>query len=65
MKLGCQCANNHQAGTIDSWVDNNEQSIKPETYQGYRNQVFQKTNEDLEWIQDPQISMANATNEIP
>jgi hypothetical protein len=46
-------------------VDNNEQGIKPETYQGYRNKVFQKTIEDLKRIQDPQSSMENAINEIP
>jgi hypothetical protein len=45
--------NNYQAGTVDSRVDRNEQGIKPKTYRGYRMQVFQKTNEDLERIRDP------------
>ena len=45
--------NSHQAGTVESQVDHNEQGIKPETYQGYRKQVVQKTTEDLKWIQDP------------
>jgi hypothetical protein len=49
-KLGCQCANSHQAGIIDSRVDHNEQGIKPETYQGYLKEVFWKTTKDLEWI---------------
>ena len=42
--------NNHQAGTVDSRVDYNEQGIKPETYQGYQKQVFRKMTEDLEQI---------------
>jgi hypothetical protein len=42
--------NNHQAGTIDSRVDRNEQGIKLETYQGYQKKVFWKMTEDLEWI---------------
>ena len=33
-QLGCQRANSHQAGTVESRVDHNEQGIKPETYQG-------------------------------
>jgi hypothetical protein len=53
MQLGFQLMNNHQAGIVDSRVDCNEQGIKPETYQGYRKQVFHKTTKDLEWIQDP------------
>jgi hypothetical protein len=57
--------NNHQAGTVDSRVDHNEQGIKPETYQGYRKQVFWKTTEDLEWIRDPRSSVENAINGIP
>ena len=43
----------HQAGTVGSRVDHNEQGIKPETYQGYREQMVWKTTEDLEQIQDP------------
>jgi hypothetical protein len=64
-QLGCQRANSHQAGTVDSRVDHNEQGIKPETYQGYRKQVVWKTTEDLEWIRDPRSSVANAIDGIP
>jgi hypothetical protein len=53
MELGCQCANSHQVGIVDSQVDHNEKGIKIETYQGYRRQVFWKMNEDLKWIRDP------------
>jgi hypothetical protein len=42
--------NSHQAGTINSRVDRNEQGIKPKTYQGYRNQMVWNTTEDLERI---------------
>jgi hypothetical protein len=49
-QLGFQCTNSHQAGTVDSQVDQNEQVIEPETYQGYQNQVVQKTTKDPEWI---------------
>ena len=52
-QLGCQCANSHQAGTIESQVDHNEQGIDPEAYQGYQKKVVQKTTEDLEQIRDP------------
>jgi hypothetical protein len=52
-QLGCQRANNHQAGTVESWVDHNEQGIKPKTCQGYRKKMVQKITEDLERIQDP------------
>jgi hypothetical protein len=52
-KLGFQRANNHQAGTVESRVDHNEQGIKPETYQGYREKMVWKTVEDLERIRDP------------
>jgi hypothetical protein len=34
-QIGCQRANSHQAGTVESRVDHNEQGIEPETYQGY------------------------------
>jgi hypothetical protein len=57
--------NSHQAGTVDSRVDRNEQGIKPKTYQGYRKQVVRKTTEDLKWIRDPRSSVANAIDEIP
>jgi hypothetical protein len=57
--------NNYQAGTVSSRVDHNEQGIKPETCQGYREKVLQKTTEDLERIQDPQSSVANDNDEIP
>jgi hypothetical protein len=52
-QLGCQRANSHQAGTVESWVDHNEQGIEPKTCQGYKKKVVWKTTEDLEWIQDP------------
>jgi hypothetical protein len=29
-QLGCQCKNSHQAGTVESRVDHNEQGIEPE-----------------------------------
>jgi hypothetical protein len=38
-QLGCQRANSHQAGTVESPVDHNEQGIEPETCQGYREQM--------------------------
>jgi hypothetical protein len=57
--------NSHQVGTVDSRVDHNEQSIKPETYQGYQNKVVQKTTEDLERIRDPRSYVANAIDGIP
>jgi hypothetical protein len=63
-KLGCQRASSHQASTIDCRVDHNEKGIKPETYQGYRKKVFWKMTEDLERIQDPRSSVANAINGI-
>jgi hypothetical protein len=49
-QLGCQHANSHQAGTVESWVDHNEKGIEPETYQGCREKMVQKTTEDLEQI---------------
>ena len=64
-KLGCQHANSHQAGTVESWVDHNEKGINPKTYQGYRSQVVQKTTKELERIRDPQSSMENAIDGIP
>jgi hypothetical protein len=64
-QIGCQLANNYQAGTVDSRVDRNEKGIKPETYQGYRNKVFWKTTENLERIRHPQSFMENAINRIP
>ena len=57
--------NSHQAGIVDSQVDHNEQGIKPETCQGYREQVFQKMTEDLERIRDPRSSVASANDGIP
>jgi hypothetical protein len=64
-QLVCQHVNNYQAGTVGSRVDHNEQGIKPETCQGYREKVFRKTIEDLEWIRDPRSSMENANDGIP
>ena len=64
-QLVCQHVNNYQAGTVGSRVDHNEQGIKPETYQGYREQVFRKTTEDLERIRDPRSFVANANDGIP
>jgi hypothetical protein len=64
-QLVCQHVNNYQAGTVGSRVNHNEQGIKPETYQGYREQVFRKTTEDPERIQDSRSSMANANDGIP
>ena len=64
-QLGCQHANSHQAGIVESWVDHNEQGIKPETCQGYQEKMVWKTTEDLKRIQDPQIPVANAIDEIP
>jgi hypothetical protein len=55
----------HQAGTVDSQVDHNEQVIKIETYRGYRKQVLWKMTEELEWIQDPRTFMENEINRIP
>jgi hypothetical protein len=57
--------NSHQVGTFDSWVDRNEQGIKPETYRGYRKKLFRKMTEDLKWIRYPQISVENTINIIP
>jgi hypothetical protein len=34
-QLGCQRMNNHQAGTVESRVDHNEQGIELKTCQGY------------------------------
>jgi hypothetical protein len=64
-QLVCQLANSHQAGTVDSRVDHNEKGIKPKTYQGYREQMVRKTNEDLEWIRDPRSPVENANDKIP
>jgi hypothetical protein len=64
-QLGCQCVNSHQAGTVESQADHNEQGIKPETCQGYRNKVVRKTTKDLEWIRDPRSPVANAIDGIP
>jgi hypothetical protein len=33
-QLGCQHANSHQAGTVESRVDHNEQGIEPKTWSG-------------------------------
>jgi hypothetical protein len=38
-QLGFQHANSHQAGTVESRVDHNEQGIEPETCQGYREKM--------------------------
>jgi hypothetical protein len=43
-QLGCQCVNSHQVGTVESWVDQNEQGIETETYQGYRRKVVWNKN---------------------
>jgi hypothetical protein len=64
-QLVCQHVNSHQAGTVDSRVDHNEQGIKPETCQGYREKMVWKTTEDLERIRDPRSSVANANDGIP
>jgi hypothetical protein len=64
-QLGCQHANSHQAGTVESRVDHNEKGIEPETYQGYREKMVRKTTEDLKQIRDPQIPVANANDGIP
>jgi hypothetical protein len=64
-QLVCQHVNSHQEGTIDSRVDHNEQGIKPETCQGYREQIVWKTTEDLERIRDPRSPMENANDRIP
>jgi hypothetical protein len=34
-QLGYQQVNSHQAGTVESRVDHNEQGIEPKTFQGY------------------------------
>ena len=47
-QLVCQHVNSHQAGIVGSRVDHNEHGIKPETCQGYREQMVQKTTEDIE-----------------
>jgi hypothetical protein len=64
-QLVCQHVNSHQAGTVGSRVDHNEQGIKPETCQGYREKMVRKTTEDLERIRDPRSSVANANDGIP
>jgi hypothetical protein len=64
-QLVCQHVNNYQVGTVGSRVDHNEQGIKLETCQGYREQVFWKMTEDLERIRDPRSSVANANDGIP
>jgi hypothetical protein len=64
-QLVFQHANSHQAGTVKSRVDHNEQGIKPETCQGYREKMVWKTTEDLEWIRDPRSPVANANDGIP
>jgi hypothetical protein len=56
--------NSHQAGTVESRVDHNEKGIEPETCQGYRKKVVQKTTEDLKHIRDPRSPVANAIDEI-
>jgi hypothetical protein len=50
---------------VEIRVDHNEQGIEPETCQGYREKMVQKTNEDLEWIRDPRSPMANENDKIP
>ena len=64
-QLGCQRTNNHQAGTVESWVDHNEQGIKTKTCQGYWRKLVWKTTEDLKWFQDPWSSVENAIDGIP
>ena len=64
-QLVFQHVNNYQAGTVDSRVDHNEQGIKPETCQGYREKMVWKKTEDLERIRDPRSPVANANDEIP
>jgi hypothetical protein len=64
-QLGCQRANSHQAGTVKSQVDHNEQGIEPETCQGYREKMVWKKTEDLKWIQYPRSPMENENNGIP
>jgi hypothetical protein len=64
-QLVCQHVNSHQAGTVDSRVDHNEQRIKPETCQGYQEKMVWTTTEDLEQIRDPRSSVANANDGIP
>jgi hypothetical protein len=64
-QLGCQHTNSHQAGTVESQVDHNEQGIEPETCQGYREKMVWKTTEDLEWIRDPRSPVENANDGIP
>jgi hypothetical protein len=56
--------NSHQAGTVESRVDHNEQGIEPKTYQGYQEKMVWKTTEDLKWIRDPRSPVANANDEI-
>jgi hypothetical protein len=46
-QLGCQSANSHQAGIVESRVDH------PETCQGYREKMVRNAIEDIEWIRDP------------
>jgi hypothetical protein len=57
--------NSHQVGTVEIQVDHNEQSIEPETCQGYQEKMFRKITEDLEWIRDPQSPVENANDGIP
>ena len=57
--------NSHQVGIVDSQVDRNEKGIKPETYQGYQEQVVRKTTKDLEQIRDPRSLVENAIDGIP
>jgi hypothetical protein len=64
-QLVCQHVNNLSGGYSRQSEDHNEQGIKPETCQGYREQVFRKMTEDLEWIRDPRSSVENANDGIP
>jgi hypothetical protein len=64
-QLGCQRANSHQVGKVESQVDHNEQGIEPETCQGYQDQVVRKITEDLEQIRDPRSSVEKAIDGIP
>ena len=64
-QLGFQHVNSHQAGTVESRVDHNEQGIKPENCQGYREKMVRKTTEDLERIRYPRSSVENENDGIP
>jgi hypothetical protein len=64
-QLVYQHANSHREGTVDSRVDHNEQGIKPENCQGYREKMVRKTTKDLKQIQDPRIPVENANDGIP